>query len=242
MDFKKLKELLENQGKEKDLSQYIKTYDDLKKRKELRVKVDSGEDWGELNRIKGFGLALRQVLHHRAINLYEGSLQALMQNNVYLVALAVRGHYETTAAIGHLHSRLYSFSQKNIEAETIDKEIYRQLIASKEQRFEGAPEPKNILNLIDYADQAVSKHILGDNKGSHKMLRDQYDFLCEFCHPNFHSNALSYDLDKTNSEFAFKYNIEQIEKREFLVAESILISSPLFIELFDGVGKILNDL
>jgi hypothetical protein len=240
MNFEKLKKLLEVYGEENDLDEYIKNYEELKKRNKKFLNCRFEGEIGDSKRIKGFGLALRQMLHHRAKNLYEGSLDALMQNNIYLVALGVRGHFETTAAIGYLCSRLHSFSEGNIGAEIIDDDICNQFRASKEKDFWFAPDPQSILKQFDFADNIMNKLFFNADKKEFKPLRDNYEFLCEFCHPNFLSNKLSYDLDENNGVFIFRYEGERIEREEFSVIGYILISAPLFLDLFDLAGDLLD--
>jgi hypothetical protein len=241
MNFEKLKKVLENYGEENDLDEYIKNYEEFEKRNKKFLNCRFEGEIGDSKRIKGFGLVVRQMLHHRAKNLYEGSLHALMQNNIYLVALAVRGHFETTAAIGYLCSRLHSFSEGNIKAEIIDDDICNQFRASKEKDFWFAPDPKNILNQFDFADKTVSKLFLSGDKKKFKLLRDSYEFLCEFCHPNFHSNKLSYDLDENNGVFIFRYKGDRVEKAEFSIIGYILISASLFLDLFDLAGDLFDE-
>ena len=83
MNFEKLKKVLENYGEENDLDEYIKNYEEFEKRNKKFLNCRFEGEIGDSKRIKGFGLVVRQMLHHRAKNLYEGSLHALMQNNIY---------------------------------------------------------------------------------------------------------------------------------------------------------------
>ena len=240
MDFEKLKKLLESYGKEKDIDEYIKVYEDHLSRNKKYLNLRFEGEAGDWRRIKGIGLALRQMLHHRAVSLYEGSLLSSMQNNVYLVALSVRGHYETTAAMGYFCARLHSYSEGNIGAETIEEEIGNQIRGSRAEELLLAPDPKNILTQLDYADKAIGRLLINDGQKDLKWLRESYEFLCEFCHPNFHSNKLSYNLDEKNGVFIFRYEGEQILKKEFGIIEYILISGGLFIDLFDWAGEFLK--
>jgi hypothetical protein len=55
---------------------------------------------------------LQQVLLHRAERLLAGSGTMLLENNIYGLALIVRGHYETTALLGYVWHRLDSLKAK----------------------------------------------------------------------------------------------------------------------------------
>jgi hypothetical protein len=77
------------------------TYELLASRTEEALKAFRGEDYGEPNRIRSNGLVYRQVLLHRSIYLFEGSVKAAVDENVYSMTLNVRGHFETTASLGY---------------------------------------------------------------------------------------------------------------------------------------------
>lgn len=240
IEFIKLGEVLKNQNKDADLAEYIEVYEGLNKRKVPKLKVIKGHDFGELKRIKEMGVFVRQVLLHRVIKLVEGSFSAAIQDNFYVVALTVRGSYETTGAIGYLHSKLSSFRNGKIEAEVVDKDITNIVMASKDMDI--APNPINILTMLDYADKVIGKELFkNDEVGYPNMVRGSYEYLCEFCHPNFHSNLMSFHHDKVNEEYVFRGE-GQFYPAEFNVLGHILISAPLFIRLFDGVGKICKEL
>lgn len=241
MNFKKINSQLEVRGV--DPKEYEETYHELLNRKVDRVNAYSYEEWGDLRRIREFSLVLRQILLHRAIKLFEASFQGLLNDNGYAMCLCIRGHYEATAAIGYLHNRLFSFKQGNLSAETVDQDISIQIIGTRDDsilsKFDHKIfEAKQVLNLLEYADKSVSKHILHGKAKEHTMLMDNYKYLCEFTHPNFHSGQQAYTLNKEERCFMFRHD-EIIHEREAKLIGYLLISNPLFVELYDLVFDIL---
>ena len=210
---------------------------------EKTIRALPGCIWGETRRIRDFSLVLRQSLLHRAIKLFEGAIYALIHDNPYSMALCVRGHFETTAAIGYMHNRLASLQEGNLTRETVDKDIATQIIGTRDegilnQAGRYALEAKQVLNMLEYADKSVSKHLMDGAANEHFMLMVNYKRLCEFSHPNFHSNTFAFSLDKDKKEFSFKYN-SRILEREAMLIENILLSSPIFCELYDRVEFLL---
>jgi hypothetical protein len=157
----------------------------------MSCEASPGGDWGDAKRIRAYSLVLRQVLLHRAINLFEGALSALILDNVYTMALAIRGHFETTGALGYLHKRLDSLSQGSLDPTVVDQDIYTQLLGRRDGVIQEAPEAKQVLSLLEHADRTVSKHIFGGTAKQYNMLTDCYTFLCEFSHPQ-----LSFEFDR----------------------------------------------
>jgi hypothetical protein len=60
-------------------------------------------------------LVLQQALLHRAERLQAGAGTMLLENNIYGLALVVRGHYEATAVLGYCCNRLESLKAENIK-------------------------------------------------------------------------------------------------------------------------------
>ena len=195
---------------------------------------------GDRNRIRLYALAYRQVLLHRAISLFEGSLQAAIDENAYVMILAVRASLETTAALGYLHNRLSSLAAGNLEATKVDEDIMTQILGTRDTYIPQAMPPKQILSMLEYADVSVSKKILGGQAKEHTILRESYDFLCEFAHPNFHSNKIAFDLDRSHKRFVFRYEA-RIQNKIFSTIGYLLLSAPLHIALHDGINEVLPD-
>ena len=241
IDFVELRKRFIDRGMEQDVSEYEDAYRELLARIESICKASPGGEWGDAKRIKEYSFVLRQVLLHRSINLFEGALTALLFNNVYSMALLLRGNFETTGALGYLHKRLDSFAQGNIDSKKVDEDICIQILGSREKGIPNAPEAKNVLSMLEYADITVSKNIFQGTSNQCNMLTDCYLYLCEFSHPNFHSNSIAYDLDKPNSQFILRHS-KPMRDIEFKLIGYLLLSAPIFIDLFDKVGEKLLEI
>ena len=225
--------------------EYEPIYKNLLDRTETSISAIPGGDWGNPRRIHDYALVLRQALLHRAIKLFEGSVYALIQDNGYLLALSVRGHFETTAALGFLHNRLTSLRQGNLTPYAVDKDICKQVMGTRDEKLLDSAgqerefiEAKQVLNMLEYADKSVSKHVLGETAKKHTILMDIYKWLCEFSHPNFLSNILAFTLDKNKREFHFSYD-RNLSILEASLIHNLLVSSPIFEDLYDRIDALL---
>lgn len=241
MDFKKVRSAFEDRGM--DASEVVTSYNELTSRIIKSISANPQGELGDSRRIREYSLVLCQVLLHRAIKLFSGSFIALLDDNVYSMVLSVRGYYETTAALGYLHYRLSSLSEGNIDAEVVDRDISIQFLGSREKELlefagEDALEAKQIMTMLEYADRSVSKHLLQGTAKEHILLTDSYKYLCEFCHPNFHSNTIAFELNKEEKEFYFMHN-KSIRNQEFKLIDYLLAGNPIFVELFDTVKGLL---
>lgn len=158
--------------------------------------------------------------------------------NTYSMTLNIRGHFETTASIGYFHQRLFSLKKGNITAETLDRDLTIQLLGVRHESISQAPNPTNILSQLEYADKSVSSSVIGAAAGQYDILKDSYEYLCEFAHPNFHSNSVAIDLDKSIPEFKFRHG-QAMRDREFVLICYLLLSVPIFVDLFDQIQALL---
>jgi hypothetical protein len=154
------------------------------------------------------------------------------------MTLAIRGHFETTGALGYLHKRLDSLSQGSLDPRLVDQDIYTQLLGRRDGVIQEAPEAKQVLTLLEHADRTVSKNVLGGTAKQYDILTNCYTFLCEFSHPNYHSNSIAFDLNKDKRQFVIRHS-EPMRDSEFNLVRYLLLSSPIFVSLFDKVGDIL---
>ncbi len=245
IDFGNLKKLFVERNRT-DFHEYEESYNELCKRIKESLCAEPSGEWGDPKRIRDYSLVLRQILLHRAINLFSGALIALLHQNIYSMALSIRGHFETTAALGYLYNRLHSLSEGNIEARTVHHDILNQILGSKEEILKKGMEQygletKHVLDMLQCADKSISKNILEEVANKHTILTGSYNFLCEFSHPNYHSNQIAFELKTEEKKFVFMYNKPPID-RDFNVVGWLPISSGLFIELFDRIEKVLPKL
>jgi hypothetical protein len=105
-------------------------------------------------------------------------------------------------------------------------------MGAKHSLFAQARPPANILTCIEKADQYLDKNLFdGQKKG---ILRDNYDWLSEFSHPNFLSNQTSFALDKAGGRFLLRHGGD-VQETDFQLMGYLSISSGLFPEIFDSL-------
>jgi hypothetical protein len=158
-----------------------------------------------------------------------------MNENVYVMALCMRAHVETTAAVGFLNKRLGSAVNKTISLTQLGEDVAALVLGAKIAGHGKKIDPKNVMSLIDVADE-----ILRQDLDTEKPLRKVYDELCELAHPNFASNFASFDLGKT-AELAVRYG-QQMRPFEDTHLQSLLLSNILFCDLFDYLAVELDKL
>lgn len=226
-----------------DADGYMSVLADHERRAVELVEVFPDGEEGGPRRIRELSLALRQMLLHRAIMLVRAAGLSVAHQNGYSLALSVRAHFETTAALGYLHYRLGSFKAGNSCPTVMDKDLRVLLLGSRDEgilAIEGADgfEAKQILKMLEYADKSVSRSLMGGTANEHKMLMDIYKWLCEFCHPNFHSNKLAFTLNRERGGFVFRHD-GNLEHDEANILGNLLISGPLFVHLYDEIEALV---
>jgi len=241
---KRIAQVLSGFGIEPD--EFIKAHEWLLKNKQDFIPVPRGGIAGSIGRLVGYAKVVRQITLHRSLFLFEGTIQALQSKNAYSMALNIRGHFEATAALGYLHRRIDSLNKGNITAVDLDRDIRSQIMGSRDQGIkerceEQGIEAKQVMSLLDHADKSVSVLFLGRKPGEDKVLRESYEYLCEFAHPNFHSNALAFRLNKNLGGFEFCYEEPKTDGCIELAGYLILSAIP-FIELYENADSLFSAL
>lgn len=237
--FNKLENKLQTFDSLKEETVFLRElYKNLNERKSRYITIKQKGNLGDIDRIRGYSMAYRQVLLHRTIALFCGAINSCVEDNVYVMSLSIRGFYETTASLGYLHNRLLSLKNGNLDASKMDEDIMAQFLGTKQNPIPEAMSPKQVLTMIEYADKSISKNILGGNMNDYKILMDGYVFLCEFAHPNFHSNSVGFDLEKERSRVVLRHNKLMRENELSLVLYLSLISA-LHINIHDDLDSLL---
>ncbi|MFH1616199.1 MAG: hypothetical protein ABIG61_14075 [Planctomycetota bacterium] len=179
------------------------------------------------------------MLLFRAISVIEGAIESLNNKNILSMVLCIRAHYETTGAIGFFLSRLTDYYAKRILFKEVNQVIYGLTTGSRDKYLCKAPEAKNILTLIDAADKFLKREIIKNLSDEKKMLRENYDFLSEFCHPNFHSHTLGAEFNVEEKTVRFLRKSKILE-REFGLFGYLAISGPIFLLFFDRIYNLIK--
>jgi len=233
-----LEQAFRNHNQTKEFDEFVEAHKQLVSRTEESRKAILGENYGEPDRIRGNTLVYRQVLLHRSIYLFEGSASAAVNENAYSMVLNIRGHFETTASLGYFHRRLQSLKKGHISSETLDRDLCVQMLGVRHDSVPEAPDPKNILSLFEHADKSANISVLGGTTNQYNILKESYEYLCEFCHPNFHSNSVAIDLDKSVPAFRFRHG-QPMRDKEFELVGYLLLSAPIFVALYDQIPDLL---
>ena len=107
-----LRTLLNESGNTDLYDALLSMYGDLLARRLSHVDYPEDGRTNSVSQLKFNCVICQQSLLHRAVRLFEGALHVLLDKNIYALALCLRAHCETTAAMGYLHKRLISFIRK----------------------------------------------------------------------------------------------------------------------------------
>ncbi|WP_152604740.1 hypothetical protein [Vibrio campbellii] len=231
----------------KSSDRYLGIYDSLISRQVEVVDFCKGQDVGSPIRLHDYSLALTQVYLHRALSLYVGAFQALASNNIYLMTLSIRGYLESVAGMGFLYKKLDSHQQGNIDDEALDKFLIKLLFGTKDQKLLDEVGNDdftaiNVMSMLDEADKAFNSKIMNGDVPDKKMLRTVYEWLCEFCHPNYDSASLSFELDKEKQVLVFKHNQSEVNELEGKLIQDVFIASYALLTMYDQVVVIAKSL
>jgi len=185
---------------------------------------------------------LQQVFLHRAERLMVSSGTMVLEKNVYGLVLVIRGHFETTAALGYLCNRIQAFIDGVIEFEVVIMDIAKMTMGGKHQIFktlsspylEKFPDPINVLTSLEKADRFLEREA---GVGKTGILQDSHAWLSEFSHPNFNSNSSGFRQLKESGRFEFRHE-EKLQKQELSLLGYLDISAKLFLGLFDALNPL----
>jgi hypothetical protein len=234
-----LKNEFESRGQTEILHNLSETYEELLKRTVPRIDYPDNAKTFTKKRVEFNCKTCQHVLLHRVIHLLKGAFGALSQHNVYAMALCIRGHFESTASIGYLHHQITSFLNGSIELSNFDECVCNQFLGCRHKSLSRAPDPKNIMTQLDYADKVVDRQLFKGHTNESKILRDCYEYLSEFAHPNFHSNSVAFRPNTVTEGYIFRYD-NIIRDEEFSLIGYLNISNPIFIWLFDKFSESLT--
>ena len=167
---------------------------------------------------------LKQVLLHRAERLMTATGQMFESKNVYGLALVVRGHIEALALLGYFARRLESLHKGNIEFKRFEEDIANGLMGAKDNLFDKAKAPVNILTCIEYADKHLDTEAFGEKK---EIFKGLYVWLSEFAHPNFCSNKSAFTLDKETGRMILRED-EELRDDHFQMLDNLDMSALAF--------------
>jgi len=185
-------------------------------------------------------MALCQICFDRSRALFNAALDAFSKDNPYAMTTLIRGHIESTALLGRVFGQLRQASKDSATHLEIGDTLRDNLLGSRHPSLVegGAPTTLNILTMIDHADSALKATLFGEQSAKPPVLRDCYEFLCEFAHPNFHSHKLAVTFDSDTGLMHFRDN-ESMNEIETKLVGYALTSGSIFRYLYEETLKAL---
>lgn len=185
------------------------------------------------------GIHLLLKLLERSFDLLADSIDAYDRSRTLLLYLAVRAHFETTANLGYFLKNLRRFYQKEIDDKEMD-EVLTKLSAGGlvKPTWHGeipVPDPIRIMSAIDAVDDILRK---SGNKEN--IFRSSYDFISEFCHPNFFGAAYKFKVNLDKGSVVLLSDAESFDKYSKSAGLKLLVSGTAFIKFYKDAFSLLE--
>lgn len=174
--------------------------------------------------------------------MFEALLDCLKHKQRAVAYLVVRAHFETTGLVSYFYKHLGRFYNNEIGYDEIDSILRGLTLAGKtfpdkkKQEERNIPDAINVLTLIGAADKLFNSI----SKEKKNIFRDCYDFLSEFCHPNWLGLTIGSDIvDWNKCIFAKK---PTFKKRDLgILVHYLCISSVFFFTIYDKCFAIVKE-
>jgi len=185
----------------------------------------------------GITFLLNSLIRSRYI--FTGFIDCLNRAHVLLAFLATRAHFETTGSVAYFFRHLRKFYNGKISYEKVDNILYRLSLGCKtyppKDTHPERPDPINILTQVDAADK-----LFAEMGGHNKPFRNSYDFLSEFCHPNFLGITMGSEIVEKN---IVVYS-EELEFRETdfgMLVNYMLAGCGFFFHIYDKCFSLIRE-
>jgi hypothetical protein len=171
--------------------------------------------------------------------LYLGFIECINRKQLAIAFLAARAHFETTGLIAYFLKYLRKFYNKEISYKEIDDKLFKLSLGGKtfpeKNDRPDRPDAINVLTLIDEADNMFTE--MG---GQVKPFRDCYDYLSEFCHPNYLGLTIGSELKGMDSIDFF--NIPEFKEEDFgTMLNNMIMSCAFFFYLYDSCFTLIKN-
>ena len=180
------------------------------------------------------------LLLFRSKSLIEGAIVCLNNKKMLPSLVCVRSHLETTSGIAFLLRRLNSYYAKGIEFPKVEEDLFRLSVGATKIEKKEVPKPINVMDMIDAVDYLLNKMAAGTGTTEKAMFRDLYEWLSDFCHPNFQGTYGGAEIDHKNESLIF-YDTDVIHERDFSHFFSLNLSAILFLDFFDKTLALLEE-
>ncbi len=172
---------------------------------------------------------MRQNALRRVVSLTRGGFHMIESENVLGLALITRAHMESTCQIGYYCAVVRSFLDGNTAYKSLYEKLLKATIGASHEMFSSAPNPINVLYYVEKSE----KYFPRLNEQKEKLdLRDKYDFLSEFCHPNFCSSIVGHNFDPSEGKIVYD-EVDKIDKKNSVILDYLSVMTALLI-VFDN--------
>lgn len=164
----------------------------------------------------------------------EGSINSINNKNALSAILSTRAHFEVTGGLAYFYKKLNNFYGETITYEQMDESLKRLSLGAKLEELTKAPDPINVMSLIDAADNYYK------NKIPEKVLmfRESYDFLSEFCHPNCYGITMGCNI---NSVGIVRYNnVATLSDKDLIFVHYLSMSCLSSLSFYDMIYELLS--
>ncbi len=249
MDHLYIKRVTARYSGNEGIKNYAECYDLHTSLCEGHIPTTKSTEWGDFMQVASNTRVVQQALLHRAIRLFESAIFSVEHENLYSMVLSIRGHFETTAALGYLHYRLGLVNEGKLDLAVYHRDVASQVLSTRDDSLltrmkdsgEEVLEAKNILSMLKHADKVTSKNFFENQPPKNDPLTDCYTWLSEFCHPNYHSMSVAIDVDRAGPSFRIRHE-QPMRDREADILEYILVSGSIFVFLFAQISDIATAL
>jgi hypothetical protein len=207
--------------KEKEIKRLTECKSFLKKINERLVNKVAAYDLGYKAKLPFEAISFHELLLHRTADLSETAINLFELKKLVPAIIMTRAVYETTAILNSLGVKIEEVIRtKNIE--NVGDFFMKSLFGG---RIKEAPiESINILSAID----RITKRF--------KHIRESYDYLSEYAHPNWSGLMGSYG--NLIVETATLHLGKEVSKISFMVALPLLAQSlAIFLHDYDEIKK-----
>lgn len=168
----------------------------------------------------------REALAWRCAELAREAYDAIQRDRLATGILLTRAVIETVAAQWYLRDRLgKAVSSKKLDQ--IKTCVNRLLLGSRT-----SPDMPQAINVLDFVD-AATKEVEG--------LRDQFDRLCEFAHPNWAGTSLLYSEPNLETRAVeFGRNVRGSDSARVAAVANLSVALLMFEVAYNGIADLIE--
>lgn len=182
------------------------------------------------------GIHLLQMSLYRSRCLFDGVINSINTNNPLVLAICTRAHFEMTGAVAYFLKKLQNFYSDTLTYEELDETIGRLSLGIKSKGdLTHAPDPINVMSMIDAADNLFMKL----SKDKTKIFRNVYDELSEFCHPNSFGLQMAGNVNKIGV-VRYRGFDEPFEINKYFIS-TFLITAAAFKLFYQDTRELLEE-